>query len=60
VEFDGDVSQRMKNAQDTDGFRSISRDLSGHIEPYDPSTWRSPADAMARCFYRWSVDDRDR
>ncbi|WP_165956124.1 TcmI family type II polyketide cyclase [Streptomyces hainanensis] len=29
-------------------------DLRPYIDPYDPQTWRSPADAMARRFYHWA------
>ncbi len=35
-------------------FVRISADLKAHIEAYDPATWRSPKDAMATRFYRWS------
>jgi cyclase len=35
-------------------FVGISEDLREHISPYDPDTWRSPADAMAEPFYDWS------
>jgi cyclase len=35
-------------------FVRVSDDLRPHITAFDPATWRSPADAMARRFYRWS------
>jgi cyclase len=35
-------------------FMRISTDLKPFIGAYDPSTWRSPADAMATRFYHWS------
>ncbi len=35
-------------------FVKVSADLKPFIEAYDPATWRSPADAMAKPFYRWS------
>jgi cyclase len=35
-------------------FVQISVDLKEYIEPYDPSTWRTPADAMAERFYHWT------
>lgn len=35
-------------------FVQVSSDLKPHIRPYDPATWRSPADARATCFYRWT------
>jgi cyclase len=34
-------------------FQRISRRLDPFITPYLP-TWRSPADAQARCFYDWA------
>ncbi|NUK26932.1 TcmI family type II polyketide cyclase, partial [Streptomyces lunaelactis] len=34
----------------------ISDRLSAFVSPYDPETWRSPKDAMAREFYRWDRD----
>jgi cyclase len=36
-------------------FRKVSEDLEPFIAPYDPATWKSPADAMARSFYRWTA-----
>lgn len=35
-------------------FVQISQELSTYISPYSP-TWRSPRDAMARCFYHWDA-----
>jgi cyclase len=35
-------------------FVDISEALKAHIDPYDPATWRSPADAMAHRFYHWT------
>jgi cyclase len=35
-------------------FQGISNDLRAFIEPYDPRTWRSPADAVATRFYHWA------
>ena len=32
-------------------FKQVSKDLDPYIRPYNPSTWRSPADAFAREFY---------
>jgi cyclase len=40
-------------ARDHPAFEEISRKLSSFVSPYDPRTWRSPVDAMARQFYRW-------
>ncbi|MCP3819639.1 TcmI family type II polyketide cyclase [Streptomyces sp. A3M-1-3] len=37
-------------------FRDISDKLSAFVSPYDPETWKTPKDAMARQFYRWERD----
>ncbi|MFJ9588240.1 TcmI family type II polyketide cyclase [Streptomyces acidicola] len=37
-------------------FRGVSERLAPFVSAYDPETWRSPRDAMARCFYRWERD----
>ncbi|KIZ15096.1 TcmI family type II polyketide cyclase [Streptomyces natalensis] len=37
-------------------FRSVSDKLSAYVSAYDPETWRSPKDAMARQFYTWERD----
>jgi hypothetical protein len=36
-------------------FARLGEALSEHVQAYDPRTWRSPADAMAREFYRWEA-----
>lgn len=54
VDFDREVEDAMHTAQRLPGFRAISEQLSPYVSAYDPHTWRSPRDAMARCFYRWS------
>ncbi|GAB3142624.1 TcmI family type II polyketide cyclase [Micromonospora sonneratiae] len=35
-------------------FLEVNKRLSEHTSPY-LSTWRSPRDAMARCFYQWDA-----
>jgi cyclase len=35
-------------------FLKVSQELSAYISPYSPA-WRSPRDAMARCFYTWDA-----
>lgn len=37
-------------------FRDVSERLSAYVSAYDPTTWRSPKDAMARRFYVWERD----
>ncbi|MFE5048935.1 TcmI family type II polyketide cyclase [Streptomyces sp. NPDC056637] len=52
---DTDGGERIECAKSDPRFVAISDDLKPHIEAYDPATWRSPADAMARRFYHWSA-----
>ncbi|MFM9593798.1 TcmI family type II polyketide cyclase [Streptomyces scabiei] len=55
-DFDGDDGgTRIEAAKDDARFRRISDDLKPFIQAYDPETWRSPADAMARRFYHWQA-----
>ncbi|MFG3323443.1 TcmI family type II polyketide cyclase [Streptomyces sp. NPDC048171] len=55
-DFDEDNGgELIQGAKDDPRFVRISDDLTPFIDPYDPATWRSPADAMARRFYRWEA-----
>ena len=56
VDMVGDPDQALRNARELPAFRRISTDLDPYIKPYDPATWRSPQDALAREFYSWSAD----
>jgi cyclase len=57
-DFDGEDGHRaIDEARQDPLFQGISADLRPFIEPYDPQTWRSPADAMAQRFYHWSGSD---
>ena len=60
VEFAGDAGEALAAARDRDDFRRLSDELSPYVTPYDPVTWRSPADAMARQFYSWTPRTADR
>ena len=53
VESDDDFDQSVAGVRDHPLFQEISKKLEPYIEPYDPATWRSPKDAMAREFYSW-------
>lgn len=53
VEFAGDADSAMALARDHPDFKEVSGKLQPYVQPYDPRTWRSPADAMARPFYTW-------
>ena len=53
-DFDADNGGRLiEEAKADSRFIRISEDLKRFIEAYDPATWRSPADAMAKRFYNW-------
>nr|AAK06783.1 putative cyclase SimA4 [Streptomyces antibioticus] len=47
--------EAIEAAKSHPSFVRISEDLKPFIQAYDPDTWRSPADAMARRFYQWSA-----
>ncbi|PRW64204.1 TcmI family type II polyketide cyclase [Actinopolyspora mortivallis] len=54
-DFDSDDGgERIESVKTDPRFVQISTDLKPHITAYDPSTWRSPSDAMAERFYHWS------
>ncbi len=54
-DFDGaDGHEGIEEARSHPLFQGISANLRPFIAPYDPETWRSPADAMASRFYRWA------
>jgi cyclase len=54
-DFESDRGDAAIEAAKTDPrFVRISADLRPFIDPYAPD-WKSPADAMARRFYRWSA-----
>jgi hypothetical protein len=55
IDFDREVGDAMRTALTLPAFRAISEELQPHIAAYDPQTWASPRDAMARCFYHWSA-----
>lgn len=59
VETSDDFDAAVSGIRDHPLFREISEKLEPYIEPYDPETWRSPKDAMAREFYRWDAAPDD-
>jgi cyclase len=55
-DFDGDDGvKRIDQSRTEPRFVQISEDLKPFIQPYDPATWHSPADALATRFYRWEA-----
>ncbi|MEU9080651.1 TcmI family type II polyketide cyclase [Kitasatospora sp. NPDC004745] len=56
-DFEDDNGGRLiEQAKGDPRFVRISDDLKPFIQAYDPSTWRSPADAMAQRFYTWESE----
>lgn len=54
VEFSGDADEALRTARGREDFQQLSKELSPYVTPYDPATWRSPADAVAQRFYQWT------
>jgi cyclase len=53
VETDSDFSGAVSSIREHPLFREISSKLAAYISPYNPATWRSPADATAHVIYEW-------
>lgn len=51
-----DGADRIETAKTDPRFVAISEDLKPLITAYDPTTWKSPADAMAIRFYDWQAN----
>ena len=56
VEFAGDRHDALRAAADRTDYKELSAALQPFVTAYDPATWRSPADAMATEFYRWTPE----
>ncbi|PWI42952.1 TcmI family type II polyketide cyclase [Streptomyces sp. ICBB 8177] len=57
VEADEPPGPRVARHREHPAFVDVSERLAAHITPYDPATWRTPQDAMAREFYRWEREE---
>ncbi|MEZ7007193.1 TcmI family type II polyketide cyclase [Streptomyces sp. SCSIO 75703] len=53
IESEDDPAPRIARLTGHPEFREVSERLEPYVAAYDPATWRSPQDAMARRFYRW-------
>jgi hypothetical protein len=60
VEFEGDHRAALKAAAGRQDFADLSTALRPLVDPYNPDTWRSPADALATEFYSWTPADGPR
>jgi hypothetical protein len=38
-------------------FAKVMADLAPYVSPYNPETWQSPRDSVARVFHRWTAPD---
>ncbi|MFY1670506.1 TcmI family type II polyketide cyclase [Plantactinospora sp. WMMB334] len=54
IETESPGPAAVENARRHPEFARVSERLAPHVTPY-LATWRAPADAMARCFYRWDA-----
>ncbi|QOC91462.1 TcmI family type II polyketide cyclase [Micromonospora craniellae] len=52
LETDSPGDEAVAAVRDHPEFQRVSARLSPYVSPYLP-TWRSPRDAMARCFYHF-------
>ncbi len=57
IETAPDAASAIDNVRRHPLYVEINDRLSRHIRAYDPTTWRSPADAMAERFYDWRAPD---
>jgi cyclase len=58
VEAEPGLADRIAAMRTHSLFTDLSEKLNAHIGAYDPTTWRSPADAMASVFYAWQRTGR--
>jgi cyclase len=56
IESERPPGPEIAKVTDHPAFKDISDKLTAYVSAYDPETWRSPKDAMARQFYRWERD----
>ncbi|MET7620787.1 TcmI family type II polyketide cyclase [Streptomyces sp. NPDC005408] len=56
IESDRPPGPEIAKVTEHPAFKDISDRLQAFVSPYDPETWRSPKDAMARQFYTWERD----
>jgi cyclase len=53
---DASFGDAIRKNHDQPAFAKIMDDLSPFISAYNPDSWRSPEDAVAKVFYRWRAD----
>ena len=61
VEADEDVATAVADVRAHPLYVDVNDALAAYITAFDPTTWRSPRDAMAERFYSWDrAERRDR
>jgi len=53
IEAERPLADGLAEARKSPLWTDINGKLDEFVKPYDPQTWRGPADAMARRFYTW-------
>jgi cyclase len=53
VRTEQDVRPALDEIRSHPLFRKIDTELSRYVKAYEPETWKSPRDAMAKEFYLW-------
>ncbi|WP_322747963.1 MULTISPECIES: TcmI family type II polyketide cyclase [unclassified Frankia] len=56
IEAADDVAPALPAIREHPLFVDVNTKLEKRITAYDPDTWSSPRDAMARNFYSWTAD----
>jgi cyclase len=57
IEADAEVAPAVDEIRTHDLYQEVNDELAPWITAYDPETWRSPRDAMAKEFYRWDASE---
>jgi cyclase len=60
IETTGDLGTALPDIRENPLFIDIDSRLARYVTAYDPPTWRSPRDAMARHFYHWTAQVAER
>jgi len=55
IEADTEVADSIDRVRATPLYDEINRELATYVTAYHPERWRSPRDAMAEEFYRWTA-----
>jgi cyclase len=56
VESRHDLDTALSSVRSGPLFADVNSKLAKYVSAFDPSTWRTPRDAMAQPFYSWVAD----